>query len=164
MKKIVSVLLTFTLVLTYALPCWSQTPDSTQSAPAPPSTGVTTATPSSEGPVNGKPTHTPAEFAEQGKSDAREVGTGGAFTIGLVSGFGLGIIGTALAWGFQGEPDPPKAKTEPLPNVESRLAYSDAYGKAGKSKKRGAALVGGLIGTAAIVAVVAASGSESEGE
>ncbi|HET9327408.1 MAG TPA: hypothetical protein VFQ05_11580 [Candidatus Eisenbacteria bacterium] len=163
MKKMVSLLLTFTLVLTYALPCWSQTPDSTQSTPAPPS-AVTTATPSSEVPVNGKPAHTPAEFAEQGKSDARELGTGGAFTIGLVSGIGLGIIGTALAWGFQGEPDPPKAKTEPLPNVESRLAYSDAYGKAGKSKKRGAALVGGLIGTAAIVAVVAASGSGSEGE
>lgn len=153
MKKLLSLLLTFSLVLSSVVPCWSQAPDSSQ-ATAP----ISNAAPITDTAPASKPALNYSDFAEQGKRDAQETGTGGAFTIGVVSGLGLGFIGTVLACGFQGEPEAPPAKTEPLLNTESRLAYTTAYGKEGKRKKRGAALVGGLIGTAALVSIIVASG------
>ena len=135
MKKLVSVALAMTMTLTSVLPCFAQTSEVAAT------------------------TSTAADCVEKGRADGKAMGTGGAFTIGLVSGVGLGLLGTLIAWVAQGEPDPPATEAAKLENAECRLNYADAYAKSGKRKKRGAALTGGLIGTAAIVAVLVSSGS-----
>jgi hypothetical protein len=132
MKKLVSWSLVLSLVAGQVAPCWAQAAASTT-----------------------------AECSEQGRLDATRTSTSGAFTVGLLSGFGLGLIGTGLAWGFQATPRPDESKLATLPSAECREAFRETYGREGKARKRGAALTGGLIGTAIIVTIVVASGSSN---
>jgi len=138
MKRTICLVLVFALLNATVLPCWSQNAPATS------------------------PGTTPAACNQQGRADGKETSTGGALAIGLVSGLGLGLIGTIVAVVAQGEPEPPADKVAALQDTECRLEYKDAYGKSGKGKKRGAALLGGLLGTAALVAIVASSNSGSE--
>jgi hypothetical protein len=93
----------------------------------------------------------------RGTADGKKTSTGGAFTVGITSGFLLGLIGTAIAYVAQGEPRPTQAESAANLGAGCRLAYEDAYGEAGKKKKKNSALLGGLIGTAIIVIVIASS-------
>jgi hypothetical protein len=103
------------------------------------------------------PRSTTMACIEKGAHSGSRTSTGGALAIGVVSGVGLGLIGTGLAWAFQGEPLPPAAELNALDSAECRVAYKDSYGEQGKRRKRSAALTGGLIGTAVLLGVVAAS-------
>jgi hypothetical protein len=98
----------------------------------------------------------------EGREAASNVSTGGAFGIGFVSGLCLGLIGTAVAYVAQGPPAQlPEERYSSLNDASCRMAFKDGYNEAGRKKKKGAALVGGLLGTAAfvLVAVSASSGS-----
>uniref|UniRef100_A0A832IC02 Uncharacterized protein n=1 Tax=Eiseniibacteriota bacterium TaxID=2212470 RepID=A0A832IC02_UNCEI len=142
MKRPISLLLSVSMLVSSVAPCWSQAPAGAAAPPA--------------------PALSHAACSERGVREADHVGTGGAFTVGLVSGLGLGLIGTALAWGLQARPQPPAETQESLDNAECRLAYRNAYASAGQGKKRRAALIGGLIGTTVVVVAVAASGGAGE--
>jgi len=103
-----------------------------------------------------------ADCHMMGKRHGKNVGTGGSMAGGLVGGLLLGLIGTGIAVLAQSESDPP---AEYLFEMEDRggecqYAYIEAFNSQSVSKKRKAALTGGLIGTAVLVmVVVAASGN-----
>ena len=139
MQRLISVFLVFTILGTwYVLPAWAQTADSLAVA---------------------KPAPTEAECEELGRSDGKSVATGGAFAVGMASGFALGPIGTAIAWAAQGAPEPPRSSLRDFKDTQCRLSYADAYREEGKSKKRRAALTGSLIGTGVLIIVAVAIGS-----
>ena len=143
MKRSLSILLTFAMLLTNVIPCWSQSPIP-ETAPSSPSKKF-------------------SDCETQGLQDSSaKAGTGGAFTIGLVSGFALGLIGTGIAWASQGEPKPAPAAIDALENAECRTAYRDAYQKSGRARKRRAALLGGLVGTGVVVAVIVSAAGSSD--
>ena len=139
MQRLISVVLVFTILGTwYVLPAWAQTADSLAVAKQP---------------------RTEAECEELGRSDGKSVATGGALAVGMVSGLALGPIGTAIAWAAQGAPEPPRSSLRDFKDAQCRLSYADAYREAGKSRKKGAALTGGLIGTGVLIIAVVAIGS-----
>lgn len=141
MQKFTCLVLSIALVSAPVLPCLARAADATSPPDA---------------------TAGSAACTEQGREAGRRTSTTGAFTIGLVSGFGLGLIGTGLAWAFQGEPQPPAASVQALENAECRIAYAGEYGRQGRAKKRLAVLTGGLVGTALIVGVVAGANRGSD--
>jgi hypothetical protein len=107
------------------------------------------------------PATTPVNIGEcmlRGTADGKKTSTGGAFTVGITSGLLLGLIGTAIAYVAQAEPRPTQAQSAANPGSGCRLAYEDAYGEAGKRKKKNSALLGGLIGSTVIAIVIVSSG------
>lgn len=103
----------------------------------------------------------------RGRADGLEVSTGGAFGVGLAGGLLLGLVGAAIAYAAQGEPEPNLTRT--LISLEGRdpscvILYSDAFGKAGKKKKQTAALSAGLFGTAILVVLVVQASHQSNKE
>ncbi len=96
-----------------------------------------------------------------GKRHGETIGTGGSMAGGLAGGLLLGLIGTGIAVLAQSESSPP---AEYLFEMEEKggdcqYAYIEAFNSQSVSKKRKAALTGGLIGTAILVVlVVSASG------
>jgi len=75
----------------------------------------------------------------------------------MAAGFLLGLIGTAIAYAVQGEPEPPAPTLLRADDAECRYAYSDAFRRYGKSKKQNSALAGGLVGTVIAVVIIAAA-------
>lgn len=102
-----------------------------------------------------------AECKELGQRDGSKASTGGSFVGGFFGGLLLGLIGTGVAYIAQGKPDAPAAALQSLPSAECRLVYDDSYGTKVQSRKRSAALTGGLIGTAILVVVLVATSSDS---
>ena len=96
-----------------------------------------------------------------GRNDGLSLSTRRAFAVGLVSGLTLGLIGTGVAYVTQNEPEPSALSVAGY-DGECATAYRAAYGEAGKTKNRKAALHGGLVGTAVfgviIFAVIASRG------
>lgn len=130
MRRLVSLIAVVAFASSLAAPCWSQ-----GTAPA----------------------AAPGSCHEKGRAEGENFPTGGAFTVGLVSGALAGLIGTGIAYAFQGEPAAPESSVGPLTDGTCRIEFRDAYAKAGRAKKRKAALTGGLLGTGiAVVAIVAA--------
>ncbi len=91
--------------------------------------------------------------AERGALAARTCSSTGAFTIGFGSGLVLGPVGTVLAISSQGRPHPPASASDDLTDRACKESYCMAYGDLGRDRKRAAALVGGLLGTATLIGV-----------
>ena len=145
-KRLVASILLGSMLLLQAHPVLAQAAQQAQE------TQSTSPAPAAKADVN--------ECIEQGKSAGQHTATGGAFGIGLASGLLLGLIGTAIAYAAQGEPEPSVMSKYQTMDPTCRMAYADAFGDMGKKKKRSAALTGGLLGTAVLVVAVLASGGE----
>lgn len=87
------------------------------------------------------------ECADAGRRDGQLVSAGGAFGIGLGSGFLLGPIGAGLATALQGNPPRPSAVALRTSQQQCYSGYLRAYDSAGRHHKRMVALSGGAIGT-----------------
>jgi hypothetical protein len=97
----------------------------------------------------------------EGQTAAMNVGTGGWFGGSLVSGVFLGLIGTGVSWGIAAasnvEMPPEKKLSITNPDVTYKAFAEKAYQDKVRGKRKGAALKGGLLGTAAFVLLYAAS-------
>jgi hypothetical protein len=84
-------------------------------------------------------------------------GTGGSMFGGLVGGVLLGLIGTAIAYVAQGPADLPAIQLVEAQKYGSEytLGIQQGFAEKSKKKKKSAALAGGLLGTAAWIAIVA---------
>ena len=142
MTKLLAIFLTLAMPLGDALPARAQaTADSTASRHR--TTGAATA-----------PTPDGAECEELGRSAGRATPAWGALAVGFVSGVTFGPVGTAIAWAAQGEPDPSKVvDARHLEDAQCRLAYAGAYRHEGRTKKRGAVVLGGVLGTATLLTI-----------
>lgn len=93
----------------------------------------------------------------QGKHQARSLSTSGSAMGGFAGGLFLGLIGTALAVAVQSDPTVPYYA---IPEDEPcQMPFIQGFQEEGKSKKRNAALAGGVIGTLVLVGIVVAANS-----
>lgn len=151
-RKLVATLLLGSVSLLQIQPALAQTsPADSTAVPAP---AAPTPAPAQVGTSSNA-----SDCMERGGTDGARISTGGAFTVGLTCGVLLGLIGTGIAYFTQAEPKPSTNQAAVNTDPACRLAYEDAYGEAGKKKKKRSALIGGLIGTAVIVTVITASGN-----
>lgn len=101
-----------------------------------------------------------------GTTAAQSVGTGGWMAGGVVTGLLTGLIGTAVIWAVAGSSDVSVPADRRLQIAEQPATYQQQYeagfGEKLKSKRKGAALGGGLLGTAALVLLVVSAGGESQ--
>ena len=101
-----------------------------------------------------------------GQAGAQSVGTGGWMAGGVVTGLLTGLIGTAVIWAVAGSSDVSVPADRRLQIVNEPATYQQSfeagYGEKLKSKRKGAALGGGLLGTAALVLLVVSAGGESQ--
>ena len=85
----------------------------------------------------------------EGKTKGNEISTGGSGVGGFAGGILLGLIGTGIAVLVQSKPDVPD---DILPeDPDCRAAFETGYQDKGRSKKRTAALTGGILGTMVFV-------------
>lgn len=100
----------------------------------------------------------------RGIADAKERGTGGSMAGGFCGGLLLGLIGTGAAVLMQSSFEPSPAELAAIEDAgdECQYVYLDAYRDELRSRKRSAALTGGLIGTVVIVSVLLAASNGSE--
>ena len=156
-RRMVAALLLASMTLLQVQPVLAQTPS--PEIPATPAPAVRDTTPApavrDTTPATAQPNI--GDCILRGDEDGQRTSTSGAFTVGITSGILLGLVGTLIAYVAQGEPKPTQAQSAASPGAQCRLLYEDAYGKAGREKKRHSALVGGLIGTGIIVTVILAS-------
>ena len=104
-------------------------------------------------------TPTVADAMAQGRLDgsvaAQSVGTGGWMAGGVVTGLLTGLIGTAVIWAVAGSSDVSVPADRRLQIASQPPTYQQSYeagfGEKLKSKRKAAALGGGLLGTAAFV-------------
>jgi hypothetical protein len=99
---------------------------------------------------------TMADGMVTGQMLAEQQGTGGSFVGGLAGGVLLGLIGTAIAYVAQGPADLPATHLVEAQKYggEYTLGLQQGFAEKSKKKKKSSALAGGLLGTAAFVAVV----------
>lgn len=95
----------------------------------------------------------------EGKISAGENYSGGGwFAAGLGGGFLLGLIGTGIVVGISqsGHVDPPHTAALGISQKsnEYKMGYYDGYSKAAKKKRLGPSIIGGVIGTAVVVALL----------
>jgi hypothetical protein len=99
----------------------------------------------------------------EGQTAAMNVGTGGWFGGSLASGVLLGLIGTgvsyALAASSNADMPPEKKVSITNPDVTYHAFAEKAYADKVRSKRKSAALKGGLLGTAAFVLLYATASS-----
>ena len=77
---------------------------------------------------------------------------------GLVSGVFLGLIGTAVMYAVASSST---AQAERIPDNVEATCYRDGYSSKAKSMNTNNALIGGLLGTAALVLIVVSATSGS---
>ena len=91
----------------------------------------------------------------EGQAAAQVVGTGGWVAGGVVTGVLTGLIGTAIIWAVAGSSDASVPADRKLLIAEQpsvyQQSYEAGYGQKLKSRRKSAALTGGLLGTAAFV-------------
>jgi hypothetical protein len=107
-------------------------------------------------------TRSMADGMVAGQMLANTRGTGGSFVGGLAGGLVLGLIGTGIAYAAQGPSELPVSALAESQKYGSEylLGVQQGFADRSKAKKRSSALTGGLLGTAAFVALVlSASGS-----
>lgn len=101
-----------------------------------------------------------------GTTSAQSVGTGGWMAGGVVTGLFTGLIGTAVIWAVAGSSDVSVPADRRLQVADQPPVYQQAfeagYGEKLKSKRKGSALAGGLLGTAALVLLVVSAGDGSQ--
>jgi hypothetical protein len=90
--------------------------------------------------------------SQEGQTRWRADWNGGATAGGLIGGVLLGLIGTGVAVLAQSKPEPPIENLLAIEETsdDCQYAYIEAFNQVSLSKKRKAALQGGLIGTAVI--------------
>lgn len=100
-----------------------------------------------------------ADCALMGKRHGQNIGTGGSTAGGLIGGVLLGLIGTGVAVLAQSKSEPPAQYLFEMEEKggECQYAYIEAFNQESIGKKRKAALTGGLIGTAVLLAIVVAN-------
>jgi hypothetical protein len=127
-------------------------------ATAPSASGATAAPGSSgqaeAGSAQGKDTM--AAGTIDGEAMAGRIGTKGKIGLGLGVGLVTGLIGTGIGYAVIGpEPMTPQAlQRYSSKGSDYQLGFKTAWDKKTKSKKRRSFLVGGLLGTAAFVAII----------
>lgn len=99
-----------------------------------------------------------------GRAAAERIGTAGSFAGGFAGGFFLGLIGTGIAYAAASGSDAqlPALEAARLAQATSdyQLAFRQGFEERVRSRRKGAALTGGLLGTAVIVVIlVSAAGS-----
>jgi hypothetical protein len=108
-------------------------------------------------------THITAQqgFADGDAAAGDHYGSGKWLGYGLCGGFLLGLIGAGVIVGISqsGRPEPPPKDAQHIANgtAKYQLGFGDAYAKRAKKKSLGMAIVGGLVGTAVAIAVIAGS-------
>jgi hypothetical protein len=90
-----------------------------------------------------------------GREAARGQRHGGPFTGGLIAGFLFPVLGNAVAYGITasstpGIPIEQQTALQAFP-TEYRMAYVDAYVREAKARRKQASLMGGLLGSGALV-------------
>jgi hypothetical protein len=102
----------------------------------------------------------------EGEVAGQRVGTGGWFAGGFGSGLLLGLIGTAVIYVSAGNSDISLPAERRLliatQSPEYQQAFEVGYGEKVKSKRKGSALGGGLLGTATIVLVILTATGSSQ--
>lgn len=101
----------------------------------------------------------------EGKQSAtKNYSGGGWFAAGLGSGFLLGLLGTGIVVGISqsGTVEPPHAVSLGISDKsnEYKMGYYDGYSKKAKQKRLAPSIIGGVIGTAVIVALIVNSNKE----
>ena len=109
-----------------------------------------------------KPAGTPAgamsdtDCRREGKELARtDVSTGGSFAGGVGLSLLLPFFGVGVAYLVAGKPSVPYDLMPEGRTRQCQSAFIEGYQKEGRSKKRRAALIGGLVGTAVAVGATA---------
>lgn len=113
---------------------------------------------------------TSAESMARGRLDgqtaAQSKGTGGWMIGGVVTGVTTGLVGTVIIWAVAGSSDvavPPERRVQIANEPPTyQQSYEAGYGEKLKSKRKGAALGGGLLGTAAFLLLVLSAQGESQ--
>jgi len=101
-----------------------------------------------------------------GQSAAQQVGIGGWMTGGVVTGVFTGLIGTVVIWAVAGSSGVSVPADRRVSIADQPATYQQSY-EAGyseklKSRRKGAALGGGLLGTAAFVLLYVSANSGSQ--
>src|SRR5687768_17447127 len=101
-----------------------------------------------------------------GTTAAQSVGTGGWMAGGAATGLPTGLIGTAVIWAVAGSSEVSVPADRRLQIAEQPATYQQQYeagfGEKLKSKRKGAALGGGLLGTAALLLLVVSASGDSQ--
>jgi hypothetical protein len=94
----------------------------------------------------------------EGRTGASRHGTGGWFAGSFATGVALGLIGTAIMYfGAESSESFPNAAESAALDVKPPMfarGYREGYTTELKSRKKNSALIGGLAGTATIVAII----------
>jgi hypothetical protein len=103
-----------------------------------------------------------AQGATDGWDAASKRGTAGWMVGGIASGVTLGLIGTGITYFVAGSSDTQAPVSERLMLSQRAPEYSQAfqaaYSDGLKSKRKKAALTGGLVGTATMLVLVLSAG------
>jgi hypothetical protein len=98
-------------------------------------------------------------FYDGEMSASENYGGGGWFAAGLGGGLLLGLIGGGIVVGISqsGTVDPPASHRLGISDQSNdyKMGYYDGFSKKAKKKRLGNSIIGGLIGTAVIVAILA---------
>lgn len=107
---------------------------------------------------------TAAEGQRDGEMLADTVGTGGKAGLGVVVGLFTGLIGTGIGYAVIGpkELSADAALAQQSKSQEYQTGFKSGWAKTTKDKKRKSFLVGGLLGTAAWVALLVSANSGDE--
>ena len=111
-----------------------------------------------------------AELMARGRLDgtnaAQGVGTGGWMAGGIATGVLTGLIGTVVIWAAAGSSDvavPADRRVQIADQPATyQQQYESGYGEKLKARRKGAALGGGLLGTAALVLMVMSASGDSQ--
>ena len=92
----------------------------------------------------------------EGEMYAERVGTGGNFAVGLLCGTLVGLIGTGICYFLTGPASMSRMQYQDIEGKGSdyRFGFETGFAKKSKSRKRGAALGGGLLGSLIGVAII----------
>ncbi len=93
----------------------------------------------------------------EGRMAGKSVPSGGNFVGGLLGGVSLGLIGTGIAYAMSGNNvEVPASDVLMMQNRPDGYlsGYTQGYVEQGKKRKKSVAMMGGLVGTMVLVAVV----------
>ncbi len=109
-------------------------------------------------------TGTAAEGQRDAELLAETVGTGGKVAGGVAVGLLTGFIGTGIGYFMIGPQaiSADAALAQQGKSAEYQLGFKNGWAKKTKDKKRKAFLVGGLLGTAAFIALVVSASSAEQ--
>ncbi len=144
LRQPVLILVTFSALVAYGTPALGQQP-----APAAPQLAVADSSPTAA--------------VLHGRAAADRQGTGGRFAGGYVPGLFLGLIGTGIAYAVASTSDVSVPALEAAQlisaNANYSVSYQQGYGERLRSRRKSAALTGGLLGTLTFLVIYASATS-----